>query len=104
MQYQRVFTTRRFQLWTWSFIVVIIAYTIATVFAGVFVCTPIPKFWRPTMEGKCINTFASWFANAIINIVTDLAIIVLPMPVVRRLRLPKKQKALLIGVFAFGAV
>ena len=56
------------------------------------------------MEGKCINTFASWFANAIINIVTDLAIIVLPMPVVRRLKLPKKQKALLIGVFAFGAV
>ncbi|KAF2681252.1 hypothetical protein K458DRAFT_406607 [Lentithecium fluviatile CBS 122367] len=104
MQYQRVFTTRRFQIWTWTFIAVIAAYTVATVITGVFLCTPISKFWKPQTEGHCINTFASWFANAIINIITDLMIIILPIPVVRRLKLARKQKTLLIGVFAFGTV
>ncbi|KAF2652387.1 hypothetical protein K491DRAFT_663842 [Lophiostoma macrostomum CBS 122681] len=103
IQYQRVFPTPKFQIWCWSFIAIILAYTIATVAACIFVCTPIPKFWMGG-EGKCIDTFASWFANAAINIVTDLMIIILPMPVVRSLKLARKQKYLLMGVFAFGTI
>ncbi|KAF2110268.1 hypothetical protein BDV96DRAFT_464079, partial [Lophiotrema nucula] len=103
MQYQRVFPTQTFQRWCWAIIAVIIAYTIATVVACIFVCTPISIFWTGK-PGLCINEFASWFANAVINIVTDLIIIILPMPVVRKLKLGKRQKYLLMGVFAFGAV
>lgn len=55
-------------------------------------------------EGTCVNESAAWFSIAIINIVTDLMIIALPMPVISRLKLAKKQKRLLIGVFAFGGV
>jgi hypothetical protein len=45
-----------------------------------------------------------WFFNAAMNIVTDLAIIVLPMPVIRRLNLKRRQKQLLMGVFAIGGL
>ncbi len=38
------------------------------------------------------------------NIVTDFAIIILPMPVVRTLQLARKQKYALIGIFAVGGV
>jgi hypothetical protein len=104
MQYQRVFTTRKFQIVCWSFIAIIVMYTLATVLACIFVCMPVQKFWRPAMEGKCLNTLASWFSNAGINIVTDFAIVILPMGVVKRLKLARKQKFLLMGVFAFGGV
>ncbi|KAF2264402.1 hypothetical protein CC78DRAFT_616826 [Lojkania enalia] len=103
MQYQRVFATRKFQIWCWSFITIIVGYTIATVLACIFVCTPIPRFWTG-QPGYCINELASWFANAAINIVTDLMIVILPIPVIKNLNLPKKQKRLLMGVFAFGVV
>jgi hypothetical protein len=103
MQYQRVFPTPKFQVWCWSFIAIIVAYTIATVAACIFICTPIPIFWTGG-EGTCIDKFASWFSNAALNIVTDLMIILLPMPVVRNLKLAKRQKWLLMGVFAFGAM
>lgn len=104
MQYQRVFRTPRFQIWCKTFIAIIVAYTIATVVACLFVCTPPVKFWKPQTPGYCINTIASWFSNAAINIVTDFMIVILPMPVVNRLQLKKKQKWLLMGVFAFGAI
>lgn len=104
MQYKRVFQTPRFQFWNWIFIAIIIGYTVSTVVACIFVCMPVQKFWKPQLEGHCINTFASWFANAILNIITDLMIIILPMPVVRGLQLKPRQKFLLMGVFAFGVV
>jgi hypothetical protein len=45
-----------------------------------------------------------WFTNAAINITTDFAIIVLPMPVIRRLQLGRRQKSALIGIFAVGGL
>ena len=103
MQYQRVFTTPKFQIWCWSFIGLMVAYTVGTVAACIWICTPISKFWKGG-DGYCIDEFASWFSNAAINVVTDLMIIILPMTVVSKLKLARRQKILLMGVFAFGAV
>ncbi|KAF2729161.1 hypothetical protein EJ04DRAFT_502843 [Polyplosphaeria fusca] len=104
MQYRRVFTSPRFQIVCWTVIAIIIAYTVATVTVAIFTCTPISTFWTNDSSGKCIDDFASWFSNAGINIATDIIIIALPMPVIRRLRLAKRQKWLLMGVFALGGV
>ncbi|KAF2476742.1 uncharacterized protein BDR25DRAFT_278059 [Lindgomyces ingoldianus] len=104
VQYLRVFPTRTFQIWCWAFIFIVVAYTIATVFACIFVCIPVQSFWNGDPNGKCINELASWFSNAAINIVTDLMIIVLPMPVIKNLNLARRQKKLLMGIFAFGGM
>lgn len=40
--------------------------------------------------------------NTVLNIVTDIATTVLPLPVLRSLRLPKRQKILLMLVFGVG--
>lgn len=39
---------------------------------------------------------------AAINLVTDFVIFSLPLPVIRSLQLPKRQKVLLMGVFCLG--
>jgi len=104
MQYRRVFQTPRFQIVNWVFIAIIIGFTLGTVGGAIFICTPVEKFWKTELEGHCINKSASWLANAVMNIVTDLMIIILPMPVIRRLQLKPTQKYFLMGIFAFGAV
>ena len=105
MQYKRVFTTHRFQLWVNAFIVVSVGYSFAIVMAAIFVCWPIRTYWALTkVDGWCMNTTASWFFNAAMNILTDLAVIILPMPVIRSLQLAPRQKWLLMGVFAVGLV
>lgn len=68
-----------------------------------FMCAPIAFFWNPALQGKCLNRHAIWFSNAAMNILTDFVIFILPMPVLRELHLPRRQKCALIGVFALGA-
>ena len=79
-------------------------YTIWAIFSSIFACTPVSYFWDKGIHGHCINQSAMWFSNAGVNILTDLAIIILPMPVLQRLNLAKKQKRALVVVFAIGGL
>ena len=45
-----------------------------------------------------------WFCNAVFNIITDIVVCVMPLPVLKDLRLPKKQKYSLLLVFALGGL
>jgi TctA family transporter len=45
LQYQRVFTTKRFQLLCWGVMAIVIIYTIWTVFGSIFACIPVRAFW-----------------------------------------------------------
>lgn len=49
---------------------------------------------------KCINSLA--LANAIINIIIEVAMILLPLPMIHALHLPIRQK-LLLGLIFSGA-
>lgn len=67
-------------------------------------CTPISYFWNTTTQtGHCLDRHAVWFANASLNILTDLAIFMLPMPVLHDLHLPRSQRLALMAVFGLGA-
>jgi hypothetical protein len=63
----------------------------------------VQAFWTKE-RARCIDQFAMWFTNAAINITTDFAIIILPMPVIRRQQLGRRQKSALIGIFAVGGL
>ncbi|KAK5708471.1 hypothetical protein LTR17_020650 [Elasticomyces elasticus] len=84
--------------------IVVFVYSCWTFFSAIFACTPVEYFWKPNRPGggKCLDRFAVWFANAGINIVTDIATGVLPLPVFNSLELPKRQKIALMSVFALG--
>ncbi|KAH7135987.1 hypothetical protein B0J11DRAFT_425457 [Dendryphion nanum] len=102
LQYQRVFFTKTFQIVCWITMAVVGVYSVWTVFGNMFACVPIRAFWTHETPARCISLFPMWFTNAALNIVTDLAIIILPMPVIRSLNLARRQKQALIGIFAVG--
>lgn len=103
LQYRRIFPTKAFQIANWITMAVVICYTIWTVFSSIFACIPVRAFWTKE-KASCINQFAMWFTNAAINILTDFAIILLPIPVIRGLNLGKRQKIGLISIFAVGGL
>ena len=81
-----------------------VIYALWTVFSSVFGCRPIQAFWTLKRPFKCLDQYAVWFINGGMNILTDFAIILLPMPVIRKLNLPRRQKQALIGIFATGGL
>ncbi|KAL4903494.1 hypothetical protein BDW74DRAFT_168999 [Aspergillus multicolor] len=90
MQYFRVFPTRRMHHICWFMI-------------GRFLnCIPVARFWDPTLPGFCLSSKGLWFSNASMHIATDLAILVIPIPALVKLELPRKQKVALISIFAVG--
>ncbi|PNS15537.1 hypothetical protein CAC42_796 [Sphaceloma murrayae] len=102
-QYYRLFPGQKIRLAIWVMAAVTGIYGFWSVFGAVFMCKPIPYFWnRAIPGGHCIDSKAAWFANAGINIVTDFVIFLLPMPALKKLQLPKKQKIGLMLVFALG--
>lgn len=52
--------------------------------------------------GHCFNVNATFQATGVFNVVSDFAILILPMPCVWRLSLPLKKKVLMTMIFATG--
>jgi hypothetical protein len=103
LQYRRLFTTKTFQIMNWLTMAVVVAYTFWTVFSSIFACVPVRAFWTRE-HASCINQYAMWFTNAAINIATDFAIILLPIPVIKNLNLERRQRFGLIAIFAVGGL
>lgn len=103
VQYLRLFPTRRFRIVCYVVLGIVTAYGVWTLFGNIFICTPVEFFWNKSLpNGSCLNQFTVWFTNAGVNIVQDFVILVLPMPVLRSLSIPKGQKRALMVVFALG--
>ncbi|KAH1544943.1 hypothetical protein KXV92_003685 [Aspergillus fumigatus] len=102
--YIRLFVHQWFLRTCWVWIAIIVSFTIGTVFSSIFQCTPVQWAFNKSLpdRGTCINMTAFWYANAAFNILTDLVLIALPIPVVLKLQLPPKSKIALCGIFAVG--
>lgn len=95
IQYRRIFSTPSFRWLTNVIMGVITVWCISVCFTGIFLCHPIEKAWYPMTPGSCINLVSFYYGLQIPNVVTDLAILILPIKEVIGLDLPKRQK---IGV------
>lgn len=80
----------------------VLLYAFASVIATIVQCLPIERIWNKKITGSCIDLTAFWYANAAANIIGDIAIFILPMPVIRSLNLPRREKFGLTMVFALG--
>lgn len=84
---------------------VVVGYSIAIIFCLVFPCRPYRRAWDATItEGWCLDRPAIYVSTAVANIVTDLAILTLPIPMVIKLKIPLQQKVGLAGMFAVGSL
>lgn len=89
----------------WIIVIIVTTYGIAAPIASVCSCLPIAFFWDKSIkDGKCISLLPFWYFVAFFNIVTDIAVVGLPIFILKDLNLPKRQKTALIGIFAVGGV
>ncbi|KAL5343792.1 hypothetical protein BJX70DRAFT_393840 [Aspergillus crustosus] len=102
LQYKRVFSTPRMRLACYILIGFLGMWGTWTFISAWLNCVPVAKFWNDSLEGYCLDKKALWFSNSAIHIFTDIVLLVFPMPVLKKLQLPSRQKLALMGVFALG--
>ena len=86
--------------------VIIVSWYLALVSATIFQCTPVAAFWDRTIllsgHGKCLQLSKLGVASGITNLLTDVMILVIPIPMVWGLNTSKAQKWTLTGIFTLG--
>jgi hypothetical protein len=66
-------------------------------------CRPVHGLWDKSVHTECgVNPNKVIFYSGVINTVTDAALLFIPAPAIWALRLEKRQKIGLTGIFAVG--
>ncbi|KAF2175163.1 hypothetical protein K469DRAFT_457304, partial [Zopfia rhizophila CBS 207.26] len=85
--------------------VVHIGWGTGVIFVFAFECPKNPSdAWSPTFPKGCNSIPASYFSIASINIVTDIVILFLPIPGFMKLKLGRRKRWALIGIFMVGSI
>ncbi|KAL4897723.1 hypothetical protein BDV59DRAFT_197993 [Aspergillus ambiguus] len=102
--YMRLFSTARgYRIILIITLIAVIVTGLYMVLSAFFFCTPIHAFWDPTVpDAYCLPRAVIWPLNAALQIATDVSLLIIPMPVLFRLKLPRRQKCAIIFVFALG--
>ncbi|RMJ21184.1 integral membrane protein [Aspergillus sp. HF37] len=98
--YRRIFEHSRFLRLVYAMIALVSVWAIIMVFLAIFNCRPISAFW--THKGSCFDFKQFAIGYAVVNIVTDFAIWLMPIPDVWKIQLPTPQKIALSLIFALG--
>ncbi|KAI9691980.1 MAG: hypothetical protein M1820_009632 [Bogoriella megaspora] len=84
--------------------VFIILSTLAEVPISVFQCTPVHGLWELNVTAKCIDKAAFIRYGPIPNMLTDIALMVLPIRTIRTIQVPLRVKIGIFITFLMGSI
>ncbi|KAL8855202.1 MAG: hypothetical protein Q9221_000108 [Calogaya cf. arnoldii] len=100
--YHRIFPVKRFTIVAIITGCILIAWWIGFMFAILFSCRPIESFWNKALIDDCVNEHTlSWGVTGS-ELLTNVIMLVLPIPWLWDLRLACMKKLALIGLFMLG--
>jgi hypothetical protein len=106
LQIKRLFTgsKKSFTYWTtWVLIGIVTCAYISVIFIWIFPCQPIEKFWKPQLiGGSCLPEHGR--LSGVVNILSDVAILVLPIAAVSKLHMCLRKKLGVCAIFLVGVV
>lgn len=95
---------RWFRFTTYFLIAYIWLWGISEVLVAIFQCQPIAYQWNKALDGKCIDQLAYYRWVSVPNVIHDVFMLILPLPVVWSLRVELRQKLALTFVFLIGSM
>lgn len=81
-----------------------IIHGIASLMSAVLICRPIQASWNTEVQGTCGNQTAAYVSLEVGGLLIDICILASPVYPILKLRLPLKQKILVLFVLSAGAM
>jgi hypothetical protein len=106
-QIRRIFTVNKKNVIYWVVWTLIVTNVISySIFFFVFIvaCIPREKIWNPSIPGKCLDMGPTMIASGVVNLISDLTILVLPLLSISNLQMPLKRKVGVSAIFATGTL
>ncbi|THZ03651.1 hypothetical protein D6C95_03654 [Aureobasidium pullulans] len=103
--YRRLFPIVNFAKRWWAVVAFTVAYSVGGMLASLFQCRPMESAWTLDVPSDyCISTEKFYTANAALNVVSDIMILILPVPIVWGLNTDTRKKVILTGLFSMGSI
>ncbi|KAL8903531.1 MAG: hypothetical protein Q9207_003865 [Kuettlingeria erythrocarpa] len=80
------------------------AFCLSIILETLLICTPPSVYWKPYIRHTCGNSHAAYLATHIINLLTDLVVIILPMPLLWGLQMKASKKIAVSVMFGLGGM
>ncbi|KAF2644592.1 integral membrane protein [Massarina eburnea CBS 473.64] len=101
--YLRIFPHPDFRKYIWMCMSLIIGYWLGSMLQIFLICTPFEMNWNPVIPGgHCASYNVAFVTIGIFNMITDLIIMLLPIPFIRKLQMAPGTKFGLVAIFAIG--
>ena len=100
----RIFITPLVRKVVWVCVAIFTGIWISTTLVAIFACTPVQAFYDLSVPGTCIDSVKFYWASATLNVITDLIVLILPIPLVWKLRIPTKRKVGISLIFIAGGM
>lgn len=103
--YLKIFPKRQMKIAIWVLIALNVGYLIAFELVSIFQCTPIRGAWLRwdgTFEATCRNINMQGWMAAGLNLVLDLAVLILPLREIASLSLSLRKKIQILAMFCVG--
>ncbi|KAL4870689.1 hypothetical protein BDV12DRAFT_165600 [Aspergillus spectabilis] len=83
-----------------------VSYYITILFVKAFICSPVSTYWTmmSKLGGKCLDRPAVIIADSLISVISDIAILVLPVIFTWPLQMPVKVKLKVIALLGLGGI
>jgi len=82
-----------------------IALWVAVILESFLLCSPFEYTWnKVTVTGTCGSSTEAYLSVAIVNLIIDLSIVALPMPILWRLQMSWKKKAAISALLGLGLI
>ncbi|BCS28726.1 uncharacterized protein APUU_70296S [Aspergillus puulaauensis] len=101
--YHRIFPVKWLTVVSYFVGALVISYNLAVIFVAAFQCIPLSSLWTGK-PGQCINVTPPFLALAIVNVVTDFAILALPIQPVLGLKMRTRRKIQVLSIFLLGGI
>ncbi|CAG8961582.1 hypothetical protein HYFRA_00006116 [Hymenoscyphus fraxineus] len=105
--YKRIFTTRRFVIAANIILAAITLFILVSFFTILFCARGVSTFWStpPQLEGTqyVIDPPSTITAIAVLDITLDIAVLSLPLPVIKSLHMSSRKRWYVAGIFLLGA-
>lgn len=102
--YHRIFPQKRFRMATYSMGLCLVLFLLSSWLVVSLQCLPIYSFWRPKVPHSCIHQVKYYVAHGCLNFIMDLAVVLMPIPYLLKLHLPRHQKVGLVILFLLGGL
>lgn len=102
--FPRESTSKRWRYCVYAIAAVCIGFFISGTITTIFQSRPISFFWTRKGKGKCVDGLAPIYFSQSLQVLIDILILTLPIPVVWKLRLRRSKKIGVLGIFLLGSL